>query len=108
MVSCRTSALLRFGSLMLAVFAAKEITRPFVLIGCLSYTKCPSLAGMFEGGAVITYLPSGGKAQASAAAAALAFWTKVATEVATSSPVPTRWSMFHHSVRAVAQPGVIW
>ena len=106
MVSCRTSALLRFGSLMLAVFAAKEITRPFVLIGYLSYTKRPSLAGMFEGGAVITYLPSGGKAQASAAA--LAFWTKVATEVATSSPVPTRWSMFHHSVRAVAQPGVIW
>ena len=36
----------------------------------MSYTKCPSLAGMFEGGAVITYLPSGGKAQASAAAAA--------------------------------------
>ena len=25
-----------------------------------------------------------------------------------SSPEPTRCSMFHHSVRAVAQPGVIW
>ena len=106
MVSCRTSALLRFGSLMLAVFAAKEITRPFVRIGCLSHTKSPSLAGMFEGGAVITYLPSGGKAQASAAAA-LAFWTKVATEVATSWPVPTRWSMFHHSVRMLAKPSIV-
>ena len=33
MVSCRTSARLRFGSLIDAVFAAKKITKPFVLIG---------------------------------------------------------------------------
>ena len=32
----------------------------------------------------------------------------VATAVETSSPVPTRCNMFHHSVRAVVQPGVIW
>ena len=33
MVSCRTSARLRFGSLIFAVFAAKKITKPFVLLG---------------------------------------------------------------------------
>ena len=47
-----TSALLRFGSSIFTVFAAKKITKPFFpACAPVSYTKCPSLAGMFEGGA---------------------------------------------------------
>ena len=42
------------------------------------------------------------------AAAAFALAQNVATSVATSPPPPMRWSMFHHSVRAVAQPEVTW
>ena len=42
------------------------------------------------------------------AVAAFALVQNVATSVATSPPPPMRWSMFHHSVRAVAQPEVTW
>ena len=44
MVSCRTSALLRFGSSIFTVFAAKKITKPFFpACAPVSYTKCPYL-----------------------------------------------------------------
>ena len=57
MVSCRTSARLRFGSLTFTVVAAKKITNLSFSSGKMTGSRrnlqkeCPSLAGIIEEGA---------------------------------------------------------